>query len=181
MKGTVLLLPRVYAAAACFPSWHCLLGEIHGTHPISRCACATHVFFIQSPCLFIFRHHQNASCYFPPNSGQTNNRCERLEHAPPPNLSPSPPPVLRLVYDNLCTLTLSLFRALLFPRSLPIPRPLCGDIKLHPSPTRSHWMGLCISLRLFGSFLSVCDMDNFSVCRRVLDLRALLSKQWITN
>ena len=32
------------AAAACFPSWQCLPGIIHGTHPISRSACATHVF-----------------------------------------------------------------------------------------------------------------------------------------
>lgn len=32
------------AAAACFRSWQCLPGIIHGTHPISRSACATHVF-----------------------------------------------------------------------------------------------------------------------------------------
>lgn len=55
-----------------------------------QCMCDT-CFFIQSSCLFIFRHHQNASCYFLPSSGQTNNRCERLERTLP---STSPLPLL---------------------------------------------------------------------------------------
>lgn len=33
-----------HADAACFPSWQRLSGIIHGTRPISRGACATHVF-----------------------------------------------------------------------------------------------------------------------------------------
>lgn len=97
-----------------------------------RCMCDT-CFFIQSSCLFIFRHHQNASCYFLPNSGQTNNRCERLERGLP---TTSPPSLLLRCDSSATTFALSPSPALLFPRSLPIPRPLCGDIKLHPSPTR---------------------------------------------
>lgn len=102
-----------------------------------QCMCDT-CFFIQSSCLFIFCHNQNASCYFLPSSVQTNNRCERLEH-----ILPSPLPLVLCCDYSVTTFALSLslslafFPSLLFPWSLPIPRPLCGDKKLHPSPTRS--------------------------------------------
>lgn len=74
-----------------------------------QCMCDT-CFFIQSSCLFIFHHHQNASCYFLPSPGQTNNRCGSLERSlrsTSPLPFPSLPPAPRLVCDNLCTLTLS--------------------------------------------------------------------------
>lgn len=117
-----------------------------------QCMCDT-CFFIQSSCLFIFRHHQNASCYFLPSSGQTNNRCEGLERNPPLHLSPSPPPVLWLVCDNLCTLFPS-FPLFCFPAACPSLVRYVGDIKLHPSPTRSHWMTLASHSET--SFVSVC-------------------------
>lgn len=90
-----------------------------------QCMCDT-CFFIQSSCLFIFHHHQNASCYFLPNSGQTNNRCERFgTHCTLPTTSPpSLPPVLRLVCDNLCTLALS---------SHPLSRSFVSLEPAHPS------------------------------------------------
>lgn len=149
-----------------------LEGNPWDTSNQPHCMCDT-CFFIQSSCLFIFHHHQNASCYFLPNSGQTNNRCERFgTHCTLPTTSPLP----FLLCCDLCATTfalslylLTLFPALLFLWSLPIPHLLCGDTKLHPSPTRSHLSILWISLTLFASFVSLCDLDIFSIhVQRVL-------------
>lgn len=81
-----------------------------------QCMCDT-CFFIQSSCLFIFRHHQSASCYFLPSSGQTNNRCGWLERT----LPSTSPLLLLLCCDESATTfalsisPLSLVPALLFP------------------------------------------------------------------
>lgn len=71
-----------------------------------QCMCDT-CFFIQSSCLFIFCHNQNASCYFLPSSVQTNNRCERLEH-----ILPSPLPLVLCCDYSMTTFAVSLSRLL---------------------------------------------------------------------
>lgn len=121
-ESSFLLMPLYICGRRMFSELAVTLGDnLRDISNQPQCMCDT-CFFIQSSCLFIFRHHQNASCYFLPSSGQTNNRCERLERTHP-STSPLPlPPVLWLVCDNLCTLTLLLspsFPLFCFPEACP--------------------------------------------------------------
>lgn len=91
-EGNLFLSHALYMHSCCMFSE---LAESPGDNPWDtsnqpQCMCDT-CFFILSSCLFILRHHQNASCYFLPSSGQTNNRCERLERILSLHLSSSPP------------------------------------------------------------------------------------------
>lgn len=84
-----------YAAAACFPSWRSLLGIIHGTHPISRSACATHVFLFN---LLVFSSSATTrtlpAIFFPARDKRITD--VRVWNAP------SPPP---LPFPSSCAVT----------------------------------------------------------------------------
>lgn len=122
-----------YAAAACFPSWQCLPGIIHETHPISCSACATHVFLFN---LLVFSSSATTrtlpAIFFPARDKRITDVSWNV---------PFPPP---LPLPSSCALTClwqpSHSPALLFLWTLPIPCPLCGDTKLQLSPTRSQKM-----------------------------------------
>lgn len=93
-----LLLDYVSACAhgcACFPSWQCLLGIIHGTHPISRSAYATHVFLFN---LLVFSSSATTrtlpAIFFPAQDKRITDVRGWNEPSPPLPTPPSPPPVL---------------------------------------------------------------------------------------
>lgn len=81
------------AASACFPSWQRLPGIIHGTHPISRSACATHVFLFN---LLVFSSSATTrtlpAIFFPARDKRITD--VRGWNVPSPPPLPSPPPVL---------------------------------------------------------------------------------------
>lgn len=131
------LLVCAYVNRCCifFSSWQHLAGIIHGTHPISHSACATHVFLFN---LLVFSSSATTrtlpAIFFPA-------RYKRITDVKGWNIySRLPFPsscAVTTLWQPLQSLSLAFFPSLLFPWSLPIPRPLCGDKKLHPSPTRS--------------------------------------------
>lgn len=94
-EGSLLLAVCTYATAACFSSRQGLPGIIHGTHPISRSACATHVFLFN---LLVFSSSATTrtlpAIFFPA-------RDKRITDVRVWNV-PSPPP---LPFPSSCAVT----------------------------------------------------------------------------
>lgn len=142
-----------------FPSWQHHPGIIHGTHPISHRACATYVFLFN---LLVFSSSATTrtlpAIFFPARDKRiTDVRGWNVPFPPPLSLPPPPhpPPALRLLRDNLCTLTLSSLTLFFFcfPEVCPSHVRYVGTQSCAHLPPAPHW----INVRLIVSqSVSLC-------------------------